>query len=132
MQRMKHLLTRDDGLMALEGAMMLPFMALLLFVLVEGVNTIQSYATIAEASRSAARHIVLSQETATAASLVESLIKELPPEAVSTVVSVDEASDKVTVEVLYDYQSIFTTSPLPEEEYDGVFTLRASTTMPMP
>ena len=129
---MRNIFKREEGLVTLESAMFLPFMAALLFVLVEGVNSIQAYSTIAEASRSAARHIALTGETAGASSFVKTLIKELPPEAITTAVTVDPVSDKVTVEVRYEYDTFFSVHPDEEKDFDGIITLKAKTTMPMP
>ena len=134
---MHNFLSDQKGLAAIEAAMLMPVVALLFFVAVEGTRTINAYATISEASRSAARHIVLSGEPSTATSMVHALVKELPPASVKVDVALNDVNDSVTVEVSHSYTPLFPHSILftaddSAKNPDKIFTLRARTTMPMP
>lgn len=129
---MKRFRDSENGMAAVEIALFLPVLAMILYVLVEGANTLHDYSTILEASRSAARQVVLSGDTATAKPTVEALVTELPTDALTTSVSLGDAGGSVTVEVQYAYQSVFSANAKADGPLPALFTLTARTTMPIP
>ncbi len=126
------ILRSEKGIAALEVALILPMLAMLLYCLVEGGNMLSVYTSMSEASRGAARQIVLSGETAGTSDLVQNLAPDLSPGDLTTTVSTDTAKNLVTVEVQYDYQSIFNLDSGLGEGYPELFTLSAQTSMPLP
>ncbi|ABB39164.1 TadE family protein [Oleidesulfovibrio alaskensis G20] len=125
--------TRDErGLAAIEVALLVPVLAALLYVLVEGGNTIRTYSALTEASRSAARHVVLTGETDNLDAFVRSLVTSLDPQALSTNVSAAEQGAMVTVQVRYGYKSVFTSNIITGEANEPLYTLTAQTSMPLP
>lgn len=129
MQRFR---TCEKGMAATEIALFLPVLALLLYLVVEGANTLHDYSTISEASRSAARQVVLSGDPSTARPTVEALVTELPVDALTTNVTVGDAGGSVTVEVRYAYTSFFTANARADGPMPALYTLTARTTMPIP
>ncbi len=129
---MKRFRESEHGMAAVEVALLLPALAMILFLLVEGANTLHDYSTISEASRSAARQVVLSGDTSTAKSTVESLVTELPADALNTKVTLEDAGTAVTVEVSYAYQSFFSSTTEADAPLSTLYTLTARTTMPIP
>lgn len=118
-----------QGLAAVEFAMLLPILVLLLFFLVEGANAMHTYSSLVEASREGARLVLLNGETAEVKNMIESLSSDLDTEFLTTAVKL--GSDTVTVEVYYDYE------PVNENIYEMLTGKKrskfaASTTMPMP
>lgn len=122
---------RRRGIAALEVALLLPVLAGLLFLLVEGGAMIRTYSAISEASRSAARQVILTGETSGAGDLVQSLLPDLSSGALSTTVTTDSADNSVTVEVHYDYSSYFSSNPL-GSSHEPLLTMAAQTSMPLP
>lgn len=117
------------GLAAVEFALMLPVMALLLFLLVEGASAMHAYSDIVEASREGARLALMDGGVSDIEALVTSITNNLDVDALTT--SVITGSDTVTVEVSYAYQ------PFGEEAFemltgDQSLELVAQTTMPLP
>jgi len=121
-----------QGLAAVEFALMLPAMALLLLLLVEGANAMHTYSSLVEASREGARHVLMEGDSASVDALVAALVAELDTEDLVTNVATDPVAKTVTVEVSYDYQ------PFGSESTGGIFNdgnpfqLVAQTTMPLP
>lgn len=125
----------QKGHALIELALLVPILTMLLVGVVEVGNAINAYLTIAEASREGARLAVREGASADVDGLVQSLIDRLPESNYTT--SVDFGNDSsgdpmVTVEVNYDYQFIFESIPLVQSILPNPFTLRASTTMPIP
>ncbi len=118
-----------QGIAAVEFAMLLPIMVLLLFFLIEGANAMHAYSNLVEASREGARLVLMDGDSTNVEAMIESLTSELDAEALST--AVNTGSETVTVEVYYDYQ------PISENIFemltgDTGLQLAASTTMPLP
>lgn len=125
----KRNITARRGLAAVEFAMMLPVMALLLFLLVEGASAMHAYSDIVEASREGARLALMDGGTSDIEALVEAVTNNLDVEGLTT--SVITGAETVTVEVSYAYQ------PFGEEAFkmltgDHSLQLVAHTTMPLP
>lgn len=120
------------GLAAMEFALLLPVVALLLFFLTEGANAMHAYHALVEASREGARLVLMEGEEANVDVLVKSLADELTPEHLTATVTKDAAANTVTVEVSYAYQALWSQDVL--EMLSGSPTLRlvADTTMPLP
>lgn len=119
------------GLAAVEFAMMLPLMAMLLFTLVEGSNAMHAYSSLVEASREGARMALTDGGLAEVQAMVRAVTNELDPEHLSTSVTTDAGSNTVTVEVSYGYQP-FNTNALEMLMGQEHLTLVAQTTMPLP
>lgn len=125
--------TKRQGIAAIEFALVLPVIALLLMLLVEGANAMHTYSSLVEASREGARHVLLEGDEANVEALVNALVADLNETDLSTNVVMDPVAKTVTVEVSYDYQ-MFSTNPgasAPEEDAN-TFQFVAQTTMPMP
>lgn len=123
--------TSRRGLAAVECAIMLPAMALLFFVLVEGASAMHAYSNIVEASREGARMALMDRTPTDIEALIESVTADLNAEALTTSVTTNAGDNTVTVEVSYDYQ------PIGEDAIemltgDQTFVLVAQTTMPLP
>lgn len=123
--------SRESGLAALEAALLLPVLAGFLFLLVEGGTAVGTYSSLCEASRVAARQVLLSGETDGAAQLVNSLLPDLDADALNTRVVLEDGGNTVTVEISYAYQTLFGDNPL-GETHENLLTLVARTSMPMP
>lgn len=125
--------TRDmssrRGLAAVELGLMLPVMALLLFLLVEGASAMHAYSDIVEASREGARMALMDGAPPDIEALVTSVTNTLDPAFLTT--SVITGTDTVTVEVSYAYQP-FGEEALKMLTGDDSLTLVAQTTMPLP
>lgn len=118
-----------QGLAAVELGLMLPVMALLLFLLVEGASAMHAYSDIVEASREGARMALMDGVSPDIEGLVQSVTNTLDPDFLTT--SVITGTDTVTVEVSYAYQ------PFGEEAFkmltgEKSLMLVAQTTMPLP
>lgn len=123
--------TTRKGLAALETALLLPVLAAMLYLLVEGGNAVMTYSALAEASRVAARQVLMTGDAADAADLVPSLLPDLDPGSLSSTVSFEDAGNTVTVEISYAYPSLFGASPL-GSPHESLLSLAARTSMPMP
>ncbi|MDY7001181.1 MAG: TadE/TadG family type IV pilus assembly protein [Thermodesulfobacteriota bacterium] len=123
---------KQKGMAAVELALILPLLAVLLYCLIEGGNAIRTYAAISEIGREAARMVIREGPGVDVAPLVEALAVDLPASDIDTTVAVDQDNNIVTVEVSYEYPSFFNNVPLFGETYPEVFTLTASTSMPLP
>lgn len=125
---------RDDsrrGLAAVEFALMLPFMALLLFTLVEGAGAMHAYSNVVQASREGARMALMDGTASDIEALVQAVTQGLENEAVTTSVIADPAANTVTVEVSYAYQP-FIKNALELLTSQASLELVAQTTMPLP
>lgn len=129
---MTRLLREQKGLASLEMALIVPVIAALLYVLVEGGNTIRTYTALVEASRAAARQVVLTGNDSTAQDFVRSMSTILAPQGLTATVTRDNANRKVTVEVRYGYRSIFNSNPYTGDPNDALYSLAARTSMPLP
>lgn len=123
--------TTRQGLAAVEFALMLPVMALLLFMLVEGANAMHAYSNLVEASREGARLALMDGASSDIEALVQAVTTELDIDALTTSVTTNAGSNTITVEVSYDYQ------PFGENAFkmltgDQSLQLIAQTTMPLP
>jgi len=123
---------KQKGMAAVELALALPLLVVLLYCLVEGGNAIRTYAAINEIGREAARMVVREGPGVDVAPLVEALTVDLSASDVDTTVAVDQENNIVTVEVSYEYPSFFSNVPFFGETYPEVFTFTASTSMPLP
>ena len=128
---------RDNGrkgVAAVEFALMLPALALLILLLVEGATAMHTYSALVEASREGARHVLMQGDDADVNSLVAALVADLDLEELSTDVVTDSVANTVTVKVAYNYKPFGSGS---EEEgmfgdnYDEIQFV-AQTTMPLP
>jgi len=120
-----------QGLAAVEFALMLPVMALLLFMLAEGASAMHAYSNLVEASREGARLALMDGAPSEIEALVEAVTTELDIDALTTSVITDAGSNTVTVEVSYDYQP-FGENALKMLTGDQSLQLIAQTTMPLP
>ncbi len=118
-----------QGIAAVEFAMLLPVVVLLLFFLIEGAQAMHAYSNLVEASREGARLVLMDGEEANVGAMVQALTEELDATAVST--TVNTSPETVTVEVYYDYQP-FNENIFKMLTGDTGVQLAASTTMPLP
>ncbi|AMK12715.1 MAG: TadE/TadG family type IV pilus assembly protein [Pseudodesulfovibrio sp.] len=125
---------RRQGLAAIEFALLLPVVAFLGLLLVEGGSAMHTYSSLVEASREGARHVLMEGETADVEGLVAALVVDLDPEALSTNVTTDPVAKTVTVEVSYVYQMFGSQNGqrLFGDEEDEPLRFVAQTTMPLP
>lgn len=122
------------GIAAAEMGLVLPFVALLLFLLMEGGNAMHAYSSLVEASREGARIVLLQGENGVdVEALVRSLVPDLPAEDISVLVEADQDSKTVTVLASYEYQPMIGGRDALEMLYGGdPLVIRAGTTMPLP
>ncbi len=120
------------GLAAVELALMLPALMLLLLLMVEGANAFRVYNVLHEASREGARLVLRDGDASDVPLLVESLLGRLPDSTLTTNVMLDGDGLAVTVEVAYVYQSFYGFNPALEALDGAPFTFRAATVMPLP
>jgi Flp pilus assembly protein TadG len=119
------------GLAAVEFALLLPVMALLLFMLVEGAGAMHAYSNVVQASREGARMALMDGTASDIEALVQAVTQGLESEAVNTAVTADPAANTVTVEVSYAYQP-FLKNAVELLNGGSPLTLVAHTTMPLP
>lgn len=130
--------TRNDsrrsqrGMAAVELALVLPLLASILFFLVEGAGALKASMVLSEASREAARMVLRTGDSSSAASLVAALTERLSGDSPQTNVSVDSAAHTVTVQLEYAYAPVIADNPLIAALPDGQLTLRSRTVMPLP
>ncbi|MES9994865.1 TadE/TadG family type IV pilus assembly protein [Desulfovibrio aminophilus] len=133
--RKRHARRRGQrGMAAVEFALILPVLAALFFLILEGANAIRTYSIISEASREAARLVLREGSTTNVEFLVQSLTAaQLPAANLNTNVTVNSEQKTVTVEVDYDYQSMLGSQAMVETFNSGQpYVLLARTTMPLP
>lgn len=118
-----------QGIAAVEFALMLPVMVLMLFLLVEGASAMHMYSSMVEASREGARLALMEAEPSDIEALVSSVVGLPEPEFLTT--SVTTGTNTVTVEVSYVYQPFGDNA---FEMFTGSQSLQlvAQTTMPLP
>ncbi|MFH1915016.1 MAG: TadE/TadG family type IV pilus assembly protein [Pseudomonadota bacterium] len=119
------------GLAAVEFALMLPAMALLLFLLIEGAGAMHAYSNVVQASREGARMALMDGSASDIEALVQAVTQGLKSEAVNTAVTANAAANTVTVEVSYAYQP-FLKNAVELLNCGSALTLVAQTTMPLP
>jgi Flp pilus assembly protein TadG len=115
----------------LEVALIVVFVLVpIMLCIVEGGKVITEYATLNEASRVAARRVVVSGQTSDVVLLVRSVASELDPGKLQTNIITDHDNGFVKVEVTYEHEWLLGRLA----EYSGLedFTYTASTTMPLP
>lgn len=122
----------EQGMAALELGLVLPLVALLLLVLVEGASALRTYSALQEASREAARMAVREGQDADLKALVESLFPDLPRDSLQVVTSTDPAARTVTVKVSHAYQTFAGTSGSQDVFGNDPFVFEAATCMPLP
>lgn len=121
----------QQGMAAVEVALVMVFLlAPLTLCLIEGGRTISAYNALCEASRAAARHVVVSGETTDVDTLVRSVAGTLDPDSLQANVIMNSEDGIVTVEVAYAHQWIL--SGLAQASGYETLTLTASTSMPVP
>lgn len=122
-----------QGMVAVEFALMLPVLALVIMLLVEGSNAMHTYSTLMEASREGARYVLMEGETANVEALIEAIVADLDVDELSTHVVTDPVANTVTVQVAYDYKFFGDSDgqSMIGDENDS-FQLVAQTTMPLP
>jgi Flp pilus assembly protein TadG len=115
-------------------ALILPMLAAIFFLLLEGAYAMRTYSLLSEASREAARLVLREGLTADVDTLVQSLTAaQLPGANLNTNVTTNTAQGTVTVEVNYDYETLFGENLLTTALNDNQpYVLLARTTMPMP
>ena len=127
---------RDNGrkgLAAVEFALMLPVIALLLLLLVEGATAMHTYSALVEASREGARHVLMTGDDADVNTLIAALVTDLDQQELSTDVVTDPVAKTVTVKVAYNYKPFGSSSEegmLGDDNDEIQFV--AQTTMPLP
>jgi Flp pilus assembly protein TadG len=121
---------------AVEFALLLPVMALLILLMVEGGNAMHTYSSLVEASREGARRVLMEGEDTDVEALVAAVVADLDPERLTTNVTTDPDAKTVTVEVSYVYELFGSKSG--QDNSEGLFgndeplTFVAQTTMPLP
>ncbi len=122
-----------QGAVAIEFALMLPVMALILLLLVEGASAMHTYSALVEASREGARHVLMEGDDANVEALVAALIADIDDQDLTTDVVTDTTAKTVTVKVSYNYQPFGSNSDegLLGENNDPIKFV-AQTTMPLP
>ena len=120
-----------QGIAAVEFALMLPVMALMFLLLVEGANAMHAYSNLVEASREGARLALMDGAPSDIQALVQAVTDELDEQAITTSVTTNAGSNTVTVEVTYDYQP-FGENALEMLTGDPSLQMVAQTTMPLP
>lgn len=123
--------TSRRGLAAVEFALLLPAMALLFFLVVEGANAMNAYSNLVEASREGARLALMDGASSDIEALVKAVTQDLNDENLATVVTTNAGNNTVTVEVSYVYQP-FGEKTLKALTGDATLQLVAQTTMPLP
>lgn len=123
--------TSRRGLAAVEFALLLPVMALLFFLVVEGANAMNAYSNLVEASREGARLALMDGASSDIEALVKAVTQDLNDENLATVVTTNAGNNTVTVEVSYVYQP-FSENSLKALTGDATLQLVAQTTMPLP
>lgn len=123
--------TSRRGLAAVEFALLLPAMALLFFLIIEGANAMNAYSNLVEASREGARLALMDGASSDIEALVKAVTQNLNGENLETVVTTDAGNNTVTVEVSYVYEP-FGENALKALTGDTSLQLVAQTTMPLP
>jgi Flp pilus assembly protein TadG len=119
------------GVALLEVALIVVFVLVpLMLCIIEGGKVITEYATLNEASRVAARRVVVSGQTSDVVLLVRSVAGDLDPGKLQTNVITDHENGFVRVEVTYEHEWLL--GKLAENSGLEDFTYTASTTMPLP
>lgn len=118
-----------QGTAAVELGMLLPFLVLLLFFLVEGAYAMHAYSNLVEASREGARMALIEGDTTNVSAMVDALTTSLDGESLSTVVN--SGQDTVTVEVYYEYHP-FSENIFKMLTGSETIQLAARTVMPLP
>ncbi len=126
--------TSQQGMAAVELALMLPVVAALLFVLVEGANALRTYSALQDASREAARLVLRSGPTADVQTLVRSLFPDLDPATLTAKATVDTIARTVTAEVTYVYTPFSGSTGTGTQDAFGnePYTFKVFTCMPTP
>ncbi len=124
--------TSRQGLAAVELALILPIMALMLLMLVEGANAMHTYSSLIEASREGARHVLMEGDATSVEALIKALVADLDTDDLTTNVITDTVANTVTVEVSYDYQPFGNDNAAGMLNDGSPFQLIAQTTMPLP
>ncbi|MBG0788970.1 MAG: pilus assembly protein [Desulfovibrionaceae bacterium] len=128
--------TRDKGrrgTAAVEFALALPILALLILLVAEGSHAMHTYSALVEASREGARHVLMQGDDADVDALVSALVADLDQDALSTDVVTDPVANTVTVKVAYNYKPFGSSGEegmLGDDNDDIQFV--AQTTMPLP
>lgn len=120
------------GMAAVELALMLPVVAILLLTMLEGANAMRAYSTLVEASREGARLVLMEGNGHNVEPLVAALTDSLHGNSAVAIVTTDQTGKTVTVEVSYDYQPFGSSESLDALMGDQGFQLHARTTMPLP
>ncbi|MEF2143895.1 MAG: TadE/TadG family type IV pilus assembly protein [Desulfovibrionaceae bacterium] len=124
---------KQRGLAAIEFAITLPVLTLLLLMIVEGSNAMRVYTVLQDASREGARLVLREGDMGQVPAVVESITAQLPETTLGTTVTTDVGGDAVTVEVTYVYESMLGLESALEALSGGdSYVLKAQTTMPLP
>lgn len=122
---------RQQGMAVAEIALITAFLLVpLTLCLIEGGRALNAYTALCDASRAAARQVVVTGDTAGIQTLISSVAGPLDPDNLSTNIILDPDNGMVTVEVAYAHQWIF--GNLAQSGGLEGLTLTASTCMPMP
>lgn len=119
------------GMVAAEFALVMPMLFMLFVLLVEAGNAMKVYYTLFEASRDAARLVLSQGDAENVEQLVRSLTTSLPKRTLHSVVNQDDKNKTVSVELVYDYQTLISDDLLAALGW-SLPTFRAKTTMPLP
>ncbi len=124
----------QKGMAAVEMALILPLVAALLFVLVEGSSALRTYSSLQDASREGARLVLREGPGADVQTLVQALFPDLAPASLSAKSVVDSTAHTVTVEVSYVYTPFSGSSGSGAQDAFGntPYTFVSSTTLPLP
>jgi Flp pilus assembly protein TadG len=122
---------KDSGMASTEIALIMLFVLVpVMLCLVEGGRAFSTYSTLTEASRAAARQVVLTGETGDVDQLVRAVADTLDPEALTADVNLDADNNIVTVEVAYDYDWML--GQIAQDSGYETVTFRSSASMPVP
>lgn len=124
--------TTRQGLAAVELALLLPVMALLFMLIMEGSNAMHTYSSLVEASREGARHVLIEGDDANVPALVASLVTDLNTQDLNTNVIKNGMANTVTVQVSYVYVPFSNSNNTSTLGENNAFELVAETTMPLP
>ena len=120
------------GMAAVELALVLPALMMLLFLIVEGSGALHTRMQLIESSREVARLVLRDGADANVDGLAASLAEPLAGTAPTVSVDIDDAAQTITVQVDYAYQSIFGDGSLVAMLGNGPYQLSARTVMPLP
>ncbi|MGE4299912.1 MAG: TadE/TadG family type IV pilus assembly protein [Desulfovibrionaceae bacterium] len=122
----------ERGMAAVEFALVLPALMMLLFLIVEGAGALHTRMQLVESSREVARLVLRDGADANVSGLAASLAEPLSGTPPTVSVNIDGDAQTITVQVDYAYQSIFGDGSLLAMLGSEPYQLSARTIMPLP